>query len=117
MLPVVIGGQSDQAIRKGDPPAPTPISIKGGIARPEFGRFRLFIKNTPKPNLGKKYSGKYSRNTPAEYFQPEFIAALEYPYSTTKFALPSNVAGNSRSVEDTTSSQLPPFGPQTQSLI
>jgi len=86
---------------------------------PELGCFHFFIKNFPKPNLGKKYTEKYSRNTPTEYSQPEYIAALEYPYSTTKFALPSNRAGNSKSVEDTTPSQLPPLGPQTdlQSLI
>jgi hypothetical protein len=43
---------------------------------PELGRFRLSVKNILKPKLGKKYSEKYSRNTPAEYFQPEFVAVL-----------------------------------------
>jgi hypothetical protein len=117
-MPVVFGGAKIKQFAKGDPCPCTHPPIEGRWPLSQkLGCFRLFIKNTPKPNLGKKYSGKYSRNTPAEYFQPEFITALEYPYSTTKFALPSNVAGNSRSVEDTTSSQLPPFGPQTQSLI
>jgi hypothetical protein len=38
---------------KGDPPAPTPLCRKGGLADPNLEPLDLQIKNIQKPKLGK----------------------------------------------------------------